>query len=273
MASRAQKERREAFARYKEDVKKEGKPFFPFAMWHDTIMAFVVVGVIIALACIWYFTAKHDSEGVGVLGPLVTDKADPGTTSFVPRPDWFFYFLFYLLRIFKWPDSVFLGTVGVPTILLVLLIGLPFYDRRSERRPLRRPVAMVAAVLVIISMATLTWKGATAKESVAAENRAKVPSWAKDQGFQNNKRALGGANIFASQTCMNCHTYLGSGSSNLGAPDLSAIGSGKNEAFFQDYIPNAATKYGNQAMAVFAGLPKDQVDLLAAFLAASKGKK
>ena len=42
--------------------------------------------------------------------------ADPGTTSFVPRPDWYFYFLFYLLRIFKWPESVFLGTVGVPNI-------------------------------------------------------------------------------------------------------------------------------------------------------------
>ncbi len=52
----------------------------------------------------------------------------------MPRPDWYFYFLFYLLRIFKWPESVFLGTVGVPTIALILLIGLPFLDRRRERR-------------------------------------------------------------------------------------------------------------------------------------------
>jgi mono/diheme cytochrome c family protein len=275
VASKLVRERRAEFARYKEDVKKEGKPFFPYAMWHDTVMALVVVGVIIALACIWYFTAKdsNDPTHAGLLGPLVTDKADPGTTSFVPRPDWFFYFLFYLLRIFKWPDSVVLGTVGVPTILLVLLIGLPFYDRRTERRPLRRPVAMVAAVLVIVSMATLTWKGAVAKESVAAENIAKVPSWAKKQGFDVNSDAGKGARIFAAQTCGNCHTYLGSGSSNLGAPDLSAIGKGQNKAFFQDYIPNAATKYGNQAMAVFAGLPKDQVDLIASFLAASKGSR
>src|SRR5262245_11492701 len=273
MASKAQRERREAFARYKDDVKREGKPFFPFAMWHDTIMAFVVVVVIIGLACIWYFTAQDAKDHVGLLGPLVTDKADPGTTSFVPRPDWFFYFLFYLLRIFKWPDSVFLGTVGVPTILLILLIGLPFYDRSSERRLFRRPVALVASVLVIISMATLTWKGALAKESVAAENLAKVPSWAAKQGFQDNKPALGGARIFASQTCMNCHTYLGAGSSNLGAPDLSAIGKGQNAAFFADYIPNAATKYGNKAMAVFAGLPKEQVNSIAQFLAASKGGK
>ncbi len=275
MASRLVRERRAQFARYKDDVKNEGKPFFPYAMWHDTVMAFVVVAVIIALACIWYFTARdaNDPTHAGLLGPLVTDKADPGTTSFVPRPDWFFYFLFYLLRIFKWPDSVLLGTVGVPTILLVLLIGLPFYDRRMERRPLRRPVAMVSAVLVIVSMATLTWKGATAKESVAAENIAKVPQWASEQGFSQNSDAGKGAKVFASLTCMTCHTYLGAGSSNYGAPDLSSIGKGQNKAFFQDYIPNAATKYGNQAMAQFAGLPKEQIDLIASFLAASKGGK
>ena len=273
MASKTQRERREQFARYKEDVKREGKPFFPYAMWHDTIMALVVVCVIIALACIWYFTAKHADDGVGLLGPLVTDKADPGTTSFVPRPDWFFYFLFYLLRIFKWPDSVFLGTVGVPTILLILLIGLPFYDRGTERRLLRRPVALVAAVLVVVSMATLTWKGAVAKESIASENVAKVPEWAQKQGFKDNAQALSGAKVFASLTCMTCHTYLGAGSSNYGAPDLSTIGKAQNAAFFRDYIPNAATKYGNKAMAQFAALPKDEISLLAAFLAASKGSK
>ena len=98
-----------------------------------------------------------------------TDKADPATTNFVPRPDWFFYFLFYLLRIFKWPETVVLGTVGIPTMLLILLIGLPFYDRRPERRIARRPVAVVAAILVVISMGVLTWKGATAKEALGSE--------------------------------------------------------------------------------------------------------
>ena len=108
-------ERRRVFQQYKEDVKERGKPFYPYAMFHDTVMSLVVVGVIIALACVWYFTAQHADDHVGLLGPLVTYKADPGTTSFVPRPDWFFYFLFYLLRIFKWPDSVILGTIGIPT--------------------------------------------------------------------------------------------------------------------------------------------------------------
>src|SRR5438105_13321913 len=161
-------ERRSGFARYKKDVKERGKPFYPYAMFHDTVMSLVVVSVIVGLAVIWKFTVPgdHTSTRPGLLGPLYTDKADPGTTNFVPRPDWYFYFLFYLLRIFKWPESVILGTVGVPTIALLLLIALPFVDRRAERRPSRRPVAMVGAVLAVLSMGVLTYKGATAKASL-----------------------------------------------------------------------------------------------------------
>ena len=144
--------RRADFARYKEDVKKRGKPFYPYAMFEDTVMSLVVVAVIVWLAVIWKWTSwspHHDGTHQGLLGPEYTAPADPGTTSFVPRPDWYFYFLFYLLRIFKWPETVFLGTVGVPTIALILLIGVPFYDVRRERRLSRRPVAVVGAVLVV----------------------------------------------------------------------------------------------------------------------------
>ena len=55
---------------------------------------------------------------------LPSPEADPATISFTPRPDWYFYFLFYLLRIFKWPDSVILGTVGIPTILIILMLAV-----------------------------------------------------------------------------------------------------------------------------------------------------
>ena len=129
-------------------------------MFHDTVMSLLVVCVIVALAVIWKYTTPHeDPSSSGWLGKLYDEKADPGTTNFVPRPDWYFYFLFYLLRIFKWPDSVILGTVIVPTLLIVLLIALPFLDLRRERRPLRRPVAMVAAVLTIISMGDADLQG------------------------------------------------------------------------------------------------------------------
>src|SRR6267143_4379807 len=143
---------RRQFAKYKEDVKKRGKPFYPYAMFEDTIMSLVVVSVIFGLAVIWKWTSwspHHVGTHGGLLGPEYTAPADPGTTSFVPRPDWYFYFLFYLLRIFKWPNSVFLGTVGIPNILLVLLLALPFLDRRLERRLSRRPVAVVAFILTV----------------------------------------------------------------------------------------------------------------------------
>src|SRR5204863_10072506 len=177
---------RAEFARYKADVKARGKPFYPYAMFHDTIMSLVVVCTIIGLACIWKWTAYgplHDPTHKGLLGPIVDPPADPGTTRFVPRADWYFYFLFYLLRSCKWPESVFLGTVGVPTIALMLLIGLPFLDRRRTRKISQRPVAMVAAVLVILSMGVLTWKGATAKEPLASEIINDVPSWVQKENL------------------------------------------------------------------------------------------
>ena len=270
--SKLKRAQREQFKRYKEDVKHEGKPFFPYAMYHDTIMALAVVVVIIVLAVIWRETAIHAKDHIGVLGPVLGDKADPGTTSFVPRPDWFFYFLFYLLRIFKWPDSVFLGTVGVPTILLVLLIGLPFYDRRTERRLLRRPVSVVAAVLVVISMGVLTWKGAVAKESLGAENVQFVPDWAKKQGFEGNAKAVAGAKVFASLTCLTCHAYLGAGSSGPG-PDLSAEGVKRPGASgLADYVANPS-KFGNNVMPAFADIGNDNLLALGEFLNASKGAK
>ena len=266
-------ERRAQFRRYKEDVKKRGKPFYPFAMFHDTVMSLVVVSVIVALASIWKWTSfgpHHDGTHQGLLGPEYTAPADPGTTSFVPRPDWYFYFLFYLLRIFKWPDSVFLGTVGIPNILLVLLLALPFFDTRMERRITRRPVAMVAAILTIVSMGVLTWKGATAKEALASEVILDVPHWVKSQNLP--PAAIPGAKLFAVSGCTACHTYAGSGSSNLGAPDLTAIGSRNLGIQFQiDHLKCPSCVNPGSPMPKFASLGEKRLRQLAIFLEASKG--
>ena len=262
---------RAEFKRYKEDVEREGKSFFPYAVLHDSIMSLVVVAVIIGLACVWYFTA--DGTEAGILGPWYTDQADPGTIEFVPRPDWFFYFLFYLLRIFKWPETVVLGTVGVPTLLLILLIALPFYDRRPERRIGRRPVALVAAILTVISMGVLTWKGATAKEALGSEIIAAgtIDEWAEAQGFAGNEAAIAGATLFAQSGCLNCHTYSGEGNSNLGAPDLTDVGaSDRGIDFFKSYVSNPA-QYGNNVMISYAYLGDENLTNLATFLDASRG--
>jgi menaquinol-cytochrome c reductase cytochrome b/c subunit len=274
MASRRIVERRAAHQRYKEDVEKRGKAFFPHAMFHDTIMSFVVVCVIVALACIWYFDA--DGTEAGVLGPHWTEEADPGTTDFIPRPDWYFFFLFYLLRIFKWPESVVLGTVGIPTILLILLLVLPFIDLRRERRLLRRPVAIVTVILTVLAMGVLTWKGATAEEALGSELVAAVPEWAEAQGFADNEVAVQGAQLFAEAGCAQCHVYLGVGSQNLGAPELTAIGQGdRGVEYFKNYVANPSD-FGNPVMPSYGqefggSLDDEQLTAIATFLDASKG--
>ena len=99
---------KEQYLREYSILKNQGKPFFPYAIAKDGAMACVTLAVIIMLSIL--FGAE--------LGP----KADPTTTTYTPRPEWYFFFLFELLRVVKPPDLVFLATIGIPTICLVLLL-------------------------------------------------------------------------------------------------------------------------------------------------------
>ena len=265
------RDQREQFQRYKEDVQRRGKSFYPHAMFHDTVMSLVVVSVIVALACIWYYTTQppegkeYEPGTAGLLGPRYTEEADPGTTSFVPRPDWYFFFLFYLLRIFKWPESVFLGTVGIPTILLILLFAVPFLDRRRERRLVRRPVAVVAALLVIASMGVLTYKGATAEEP------SEIDVEAIAQENELPEEAVPGLRLFAEVGCMNCHTYLSEGAQGPG-PELTDVGKKKKGVdYWVRWIRNPDELKPGSAMPGFPTLTDDQLRELGVFLEASKG--
>jgi len=121
---------KQAYLEEYELLKKKGKPFFPYAVLKDSAMALIVVGVIILMSV--------------VLGAEQGPKADPTTTTYVPRPEWYFFFLFELLRVIKPPELVPIATIGIPTICMVLLLLLPFYDRGPERNPARRPIATTA---------------------------------------------------------------------------------------------------------------------------------
>src|ERR1700755_670796 len=138
---------KEQYLREYSQRKKEGEPFFPYTITHDGTMAVIVMVVIIFLALL--FGAE--------LGP----KADPTTTTYVPRPDWYFFFLFEVLRVMKnIPKFTDLATIGVPTICMILLFLLPFYDRSPERRIERRAVALPAGLTTIFAMAFLPYSGA-----------------------------------------------------------------------------------------------------------------
>jgi mono/diheme cytochrome c family protein len=123
-------------------------------------------------------------------------------------------------------------------------------------------------------MGVLTYKGATAKESLGVENLTHVPSWAKQQGFAGNPVAVQGAKLFAVVGCLNCHTYLGVGSHNLGAPDLSDEGSkNKGIAFQIQHLKCPSCVNPGSPMPSFASQGTKNLTALATFLEASKGGK
>ena len=105
----------------------EGEAVLPLRGRQGQLMAAIVVILIAVLSIV--FGAE--------LGP----KADPTTSTYVPRPEWYFFFLFELLRVIKPPELTPLATIGIPTICMILIIMLPFIDRSPERRPERRPIA------------------------------------------------------------------------------------------------------------------------------------
>ena len=106
--NQAEKER---YLREYAQLKAKGKPFFPYAVAKDSVMACIVLLAIILMSLI--------------LGAELGPKADPTTTTYVPRPEWYFFFLFELLRVLKPPWLVPVATVGIPTVLMVLLVLLP----------------------------------------------------------------------------------------------------------------------------------------------------
>src|SRR5215212_3287986 len=111
---------KEAYLREYSILKSQGKPFFPYAVAKDSIMAVVVMASIIGMSL--------------VLGAELGPKVDPTTTTYTPRPEWYFFFLFELLRVLKPVWAVPIATIGIPTLCMVLLLLLPFYDRNPERR-------------------------------------------------------------------------------------------------------------------------------------------
>jgi menaquinol-cytochrome c reductase cytochrome b/c subunit len=186
---------REQYLREYSIQKGQGKPFFPYAVAKDSLMACVVLAVIIAMSIL--------------LGAELGPKADPTTTTYTPRPEWYFFFLFELLRVVKPPELVFIATVGIPTLCLVLLLLLPFYDRSPERNPLRRPIATVAGIATIAAMAYLTVLGAVAGSPTEIE-LATAPQYEE------------GKEITASSGCLGCHK-IGENGNTLG-PNLTEIG-------------------------------------------------
>src|ERR687893_2893648 len=152
-----------------------------------------------------------------VLGAELGPKVDPTTTTYTPRPEWYFFFLFEVLRVIKPPSLTPLAAIGVPTICMILLFLLPFFDRGPERRPERRPIATLAGIFTIAAIAYLTYLGAAAGSPNEIE-------------YEVAEQYEPGKLVVAQSGCLACHKIGHNGNDGPG-PDLTNIA---------DKLPRAA---------------------------------
>jgi mono/diheme cytochrome c family protein len=166
-----EKEKKTYMERYKE-AKEKGVPFFPDIIFKDALAALLVFIILVALA---YF-----------IGVPLEARANPADTTYTPRPEWYFLFLFQLLKYFPGNLEV-IGVIILPTLMILLLVALPFIDQNPWRHFLNRPLASFAALAVVSGIASLT---------VLAVNEAPPPQTAVvvDQA----------ADLY-SKNCSNCH--------------------------------------------------------------------
>ncbi|AIG26262.1 menaquinol-cytochrome c reductase cytochrome b/c subunit [Brevibacillus laterosporus] len=217
------------------------EPFWPnFLLKEWMVAAVCLLGFLV-------LTVSHES-------PL-TAKADPNDTSFIPVPDWYFLFLYQLLK-YPWAagDHVLLGVIGIPGIAFGAMILAPFLDTGKDRRPIRRPVATGLMLLSLFSIFFLTWAahdehekqlaklgggsgggggGAPAAAAKADPNFKADPLWA------------------ANQSCIGCHG--GNLEGGMG-PNLQKIGSTLSA---EDIHKTIAEGKGDMPGGMFKGSDED----------------
>jgi mono/diheme cytochrome c family protein len=183
---------------YKEkyaQAKQNGVKFWPDIIYKDIVITFAIFIILIILAT-W----------VGVANEA---KADPSDSAYVPRPEWYFLFLFQMLKYF--PGKLeWLGTTIIPIIAVLALFLLPFYDRNIRRHWKARPWAvgimtvMVLGIVVLTVMAVVT----TPLQEVTGTIAGTVP-----------EQILAGQDLY-SVNCTECHGPEGEGGEIKGVEGL-----------------------------------------------------
>ena len=164
-------EKKNYLKKYKK-AKEEGVPFFPDIIFKDAVASLLIFLVLVGLA---YFA-----------GIPAEERANPNDTSYTPRPEWYFLFLFQLLKYFPGNLEV-IGAMILPGLFVLLLILLPFIDKSPKRHFRNRPFASIAAVVTVLGIGALT---------VAAVLEAPPP---QEEVVVDRAAALYAAN------CANCH--------------------------------------------------------------------
>ena len=223
-----------------EEFKVRGRRFFPDLVVEDVLVSAVVILIVIAFAV--------------VFGTPLEGQADPTNTGYVPRPEWYFLFLFELLKYF--PGNLeWVGVVVLPGLFFVFLFLLPFLDRGPRRLPRYRPLSTAIAVLSITIIAFLTFRAVQTTPPALAENRAE----------RLTATEVLGRELLAAQGCTSCHVINGQGGSV--GPSLDGIAARRGPAYIHSYIENPKSLNPNASMPSFLPpLTHEQVEDITQYL-------
>jgi mono/diheme cytochrome c family protein len=178
-------EKRRYWERYKEK-KAEGEYFWPDSIAKDAVVSLMIFILLLGLAIF-----------VGVPNE---PPANPADTSYVPRPEWYFLWMFQLLKYF--PGALEgVAIVGLGVLIAVGLFGLPFFDRGPKRHPLNRPVATGVMSLIVAGMIFLTVQGAVTTPPQQE---------AVDLGATKEAQIAAGEELYK-KNCADCHGESGEG--------------------------------------------------------------
>lgn len=230
-----------------------GVPFWPNIIAKDLVVAAVVVMILFLLA-------KY--VGAGLEAP-----ADPTDTSYTPRPEWYFLPFFQLLKLV--PGSMeSVVAVGLPGALVVVLLLLPFFDRRSTRSLRHRPVAGGALVGVLGGAFLLL--GAAAHEEPKSVTPSGVPLSAAERA---------GRSLFKRQQCGSCHALAGEKQEKKDdapdAPELTEVGLKHSGAWLHSFIEDPARFHADSKMPAFGPptLTHQEIEELSRYLMTLRGPR
>ncbi len=174
--------------------------FFPEQAFKDTCAIFGVFAVLFVLAA----AARAPLEGL----------ADPAGTTYVPRPEWYFLFLFQMLKFFEGPwESI--GSVFLPSLAVAVLFAVPFIDRAQLKRVRERTFAIGVVVLSTVAGVSLTVAAVVTTPRTDGRGEPSA-EWARLTASE-----LAGYGHFREARCTNCHN-LADGEPKPG-PNLAAL--------------------------------------------------
>ncbi len=135
-----EQEKKEYLEKY-HAAKEKGVPFFPDIIFKDAVISLLVFIILVGLA---YF-----------IGAPLEERANPADTAYTPRPEWYFLFLFQLLKYFPGNLEV-IGVVLIPALVILALFLLPWIDNKSKRDFRSRPLIVGGTTLVVVAIIFLT---------------------------------------------------------------------------------------------------------------------